>query len=578
MPLIETQPQSPTQSPKKMPLTLNFRVSNEVWFWVTIFVLIGFRFLLTWDMEVYKKFLIHDDALYISRAFHLLMDGTFGAYSNPILVKLPGFSFFLAAQTLTGLSYLENILLLYCCAGVYFLSAIKREIPNKPLLIIVFTLYLLNPITLSIEWYRIIRAPLSISLFIFILGAILFILQELHKDKLSFIHMGVLSVAFAFGLLVREDGVLLYLPVFILMCLVISNGKIRHSVKSLSGAIRLLTFILLPFILTWIGNTSARSFSEKHYGLRLIHDLTEGEFPKLIRVIRSVESKRDNRYVWVSQDRLASIRTAVPEAAPMIDRLPRPGPGTYPCTRFGLCTEWNNGHMVFWIKGAVFEETLGPTQSQAYFRQLSTAILAACQTGKLTCGKLDSGFFPPFEFRWTRALAQEAIRAVGSIFKPTLILPEGRPRTEHVPKDYLRMFQVITSDTHADNCTPAMGPACLPIQQSVFGPFKKILTSAFEILGPALLILGLCIFLFRLAWYDGQPITPLKWLTIILVAFSLTRWAALSYVAIYMGDLDERMYYSLYISGLLIFPFWIAGEFGAWRRPYHSNNFNFEHP
>src|SRR5512143_1663892 len=140
-----------------------------------------------------------------------------------------------------------------------------------------------------------------------------------------------------------------------------------------------------------------------------MHDFGEGEFPRLISAMRSLESKKDNRLVMITQEALGRLRAEVPRLAPVIDRLPRPGPGTYSCKRYGVCSEWANGWMLFWIKDAAFEAGLTPdaVSAQKFFRQARLDIERACGDGRLTCRDKGQGLMPRFELRWTRAYLKE---------------------------------------------------------------------------------------------------------------------------------------------------------------------------
>jgi hypothetical protein len=51
-------------------------------------------------------------------------------------------------------------------------------------------------------------------------------------------------------------------------------------------------------------NQSARAYVEAHYGLPILHDMSEGEFPRLMAAIRSVDSGPDNRLVMAPQETL----------------------------------------------------------------------------------------------------------------------------------------------------------------------------------------------------------------------------------------------------------------------------------
>jgi len=82
-------------------LNLEHSGHRLLWFWVTVFVLLKL-FLLS-GSAVQMVYSLHDDELYVSRAFHLLMDGRLGPYDSRLLEKLPGISLWLAGNRLLGI-------------------------------------------------------------------------------------------------------------------------------------------------------------------------------------------------------------------------------------------------------------------------------------------------------------------------------------------------------------------------------------------------------------------------------------------------------------------------------------------
>ena len=75
-------------------------------FWVAVFSLVGLKLYLVSGGAVQMIYAPHDDGLYVSRAFHLLTDGTLGPYDSRLLVKELGLSLWLAGARVLGLPYL----------------------------------------------------------------------------------------------------------------------------------------------------------------------------------------------------------------------------------------------------------------------------------------------------------------------------------------------------------------------------------------------------------------------------------------------------------------------------------------
>jgi len=591
--------------------------------WLGVTVLVLLKLLLVSGSAVAISYAPHDDSLYVSRAFHLLIDGSLGPYDGRLLVKLPGISLWLAGNRLLGIPYVLSISLLFALAGIYFISALKRYNVSQLLLLLVFGLYLFNPVTIDREWFRMMREPLSISLLVLMLGSMLFVLADLDEKRFSITYFTMLGVAFSFAVMVREEERLLYALLTMFVGLVLWKYWPIFRGLNLVSRSWVLAVVFLPFMLALAGNVAMRSYVERHYGAPLFYDFGEGEFPRLIAAIRSVESRKDNRHVMVTQEALGKIRIAVPMFAPVIDRLPAPSQTSFSCERFQVCSEWTNGYQLFWIKDAAFEAGLTPTLpgGQAYFRRVRLEIERACQEGRLKCRDRGQGLIPPFELRWTRAFLQEMTGVLHMMTMPRIAVVGTAPPTYSVDAELGRVYQMVTMthqyyselETNMDetwNNQPKdlylslkywlrypdvainqvfgvkaggeqMGaqahyqrhgqhegrvwqePAGGADQASGFvSPIEswkvQILIKSYEELGWVIEIFGALAFLLRLSLWRRAPLSPLMWVALMFTLFTGVRVLALSYVSVYIGRLDVRLFFSTYVVVLLMAPLIIA--------------------
>lgn len=603
---------------------MNIRPINKdcIWLlWLGVSALVVLKLLLVSGSAVPMTYSPHDDMLYLLRAFHLLTDGSLGKYNAQLLVKQPGISLWLAGVRMLGIPYLLSINLLYIFAGIYFILALKRYNANRLLLLLVFGLYLFNPVSIDHLWIHVTREPLSISLLVLVLGSMLFVLVHLSEKRLSVMHLSILAVVFTFAVMVREEDRLLYglLCIFVVVVLWLFWPVFRGlSWASRSGVIAL---VLLPFMLSFAGNFAMRSYVERHYGVPLINDFGDGEFPRLIAAIRSVESRKDNRHVMITQEALGKIRIAVPAFAPVIDRLPAPSQTSFSCERFKVCSEWTNGWEMFWIKDFSFVAGLTPTlpAGQAYFRNIRLEIERACQDGRLKCRDKGKGMFPPFELRWTRAFLQEMTGVVSMMTMPELHVAGAPPPTYSVDANLGRAYQMVTMTHHYDSelqankgegwgnqpkdlylslkywlqypdvaASPNFGvkaggnPLGAQIHYERHGQhegrvwqktavtdhvasfvspidsWKARILKLYEEFGFVLMMLGALAFLLRLCFWRNVPLSPLMWVALIFTLFTGLRVLAMSYVSVYMGGLDGRLFFSTYVVALLMAPLIVA--------------------
>lgn len=196
-----------------------------------------------------------------------------------------------------------------------------------------------------------------------------------------------------------------------------------------------------------------RSFISKHYGLPIIHEMDEGEFPKFIAAIRSIEVSKESRHVMVTQESLKKIQETVPRLIPMIERLPPPGPGSYSCARFNICDEWTNGWMLFWIKDAAFSAGLTPdlVSAQKFFHDARLEIQKACQNGQLRCRYNGEGLIPPFQVQWVMPFIKEGTEIVKMMIRPPIGVAGELPETFPVDDNYGRMYQFATMTHYFDS-------------------------------------------------------------------------------------------------------------------------------
>lgn len=597
---------------------------NNPYFCFLLAFLILVKLILIAGNPVQMAWAPHDDGLYMLRAFYLVMDGSMGPYDSKLLIKLPGISLWLAGTRSLGIPYMLSINLLFIMSGVYFVAALRRIGVNQLLALLVFSVYLFHPVTFHWQWFRVLREPLAVSMLVLMLGSMLFVLSYLRDGLLSIAHMGMFAIVFAFSLLLREEDRLLY-ALFIMFVLVIAlHLRTKWQDRSLKSRVGIMLILVAPLLFAVSGNTLTRMYVQHYYGVPLLYDFGEGEFPRLIAAIRSVESQQASRHVMVSQEALKKIRAEVPSFAPVIDRLPPPGPKSYSCERFKICDEWTNGWMLFWIKDAAFDAGLTPTlfDSQIYFLSIRRQIEQACAEGRLKCADKGSGIIPPFEWKWSQALLSEAAGVVQMMMMPRLGLVEPPSDIYPVSVDFGRAFQMITMTDRYDSQLQTLaaedvlwksfpqdihlslrywlkypdvamskdfGPlsdagklhamdhyqrhgqqegrvwqeneyrqATLFRFESMLEQWKPHMMAFGQKIGVGLELLGVLAFLIRLGIWRVAPPTPLVWVVTLFSLFTLIRVIAISYVSVYMGGLDDRLFFPTYVGAFLLAPLMIA--------------------
>jgi hypothetical protein len=526
-----------------------------LWFPVGLMVAIGLKLLLVGDLTVLIEYAPHDDGLYVVRAYHLLTSGDFGPYDARTLVKLPAMSFWLAGNRLVGIPYLWSINLLYAAAGLYFIAAARAAGAGKLLAFAAFVLYLFNPISMSDEWTRVMREPLSTILLVTMLASALFIVLRLKERRNPFAFLLVFALAFAFSLLLREEDALLY------SVLAMLGAAAWRTTRDTGGTRRKLTMIALviivPLLIAGAANFAARQFIEHHYGLPVLDDFTEGEFPGFLAAIRSIESRKDNRMVMVTQERLAKLLTEVPRLAPLIQRLPPPGPTTFSCQLYGVCTEWVNGWMPYFVKDAAAEAGFTPdlAAAQQFFRSARIDIERACAERRLKCRVNGSGLVPPFELRWTRAYLQELLTLLAMTAAPKPHFSEQPARFDG-DAAFSRIFQYVTLTSQSDVQNQAASKSLQTQSDNLRATCRRALGSIYQAIIPWFVFLVLIAFVVRVSRWHEMPPNLLALVISLFMAYALVRIVLLAYPSVFFGHFDNRLVFSthsmLLLAGLFL--------------------------
>jgi hypothetical protein len=543
---------------------------TELQFWIIVLFLALFKLALTSDLAMLLVYAPHDQSLYTFRAFHLLSGGHMGPYDGRLFVKLPGLSFWLAAVRLLGIPYLFSINLFYLLAGAYFLAALlHRTSFNKILLLGSFILYCFNPVTLDRQWFSVLREPLSICLLVMMLAAMLCILDNLSRGRFQLLHPLILGASFGFSLLVREEDRLLYVALFAFSLILIWYGRKTGYLSRRRNIAFLATIIMLPFLFAYTANAATRFYYSKWYGTPFLHDLGEGEFPKLIAAMRSVDLRKENRHVMITQEALGKLRQALPSLQPVIDRLPPPAMNSYSCERFNVCSEWTNGWMLFWIKDAAYDAGLTPdsVSAQRYFRQVRLDIEKACKDGRLTCRSTGSGLFPRPDMKWTKAYFQEAAATLAMMANPRLETIRYMPLTFPVSTDQGRMYQLVTMTHYYDTLLQVVkGREALRQayqKEDTGGPFlfksplrtwREHVIRWYRQFSPFLQIFALIGLIVRIALARDRALDAVILIAAIFLTLTLVRVAAMAYLSVYMGTLDPRLVFSTFVVANLLSP------------------------
>lgn len=564
-------------------------------FWILLGLISCLRLLLTSDLALTVNFSPHDDLLYASRAYHLLLGEAFGPYDSRLFSKVPGLSLWIAVIRYLGIPYLFSTHLLYLVAGILFVLALLRCGISRAMCLLVFSLYALNPVGFDWQWFRVLREPVSTPLLLLFFAGQIFILCSIKERSFPLLPALLLSIVFALSLLLREEDKILYFS-FALFAVVMAWKTFSQKERTKAVWLKFAVIVTLPVLFAQVAQWGLRSFVQKHYGLPLLYEMNEGEYPKLVAAIRSINIGKENRYVMIKQGVLSRLSDAFPRIRPLFTILPAPGSDNESCGRFAVCREWANGWMIFWLKDAIHFSGIvsDMASSQQFFSDLRLDIENACAQGTFQCTPRGKGLFPPFKLKWFRPWVQEWIDILYKMTQAPLRLQEAVPPVYATDVEVGRKFQLSTMTHHYDSLASseaneeshwqtysreryralkywishpeaaasksvveddraAFGARSLRVFKTPFGAWRKTIKDGYQALVLPMQLLGLIAMFLLFIWWQ-VPMTPLHIVALLFLALTLARSLIMAYVAIFIGHLDTRLFFSTYVLLMVFSP------------------------
>jgi hypothetical protein len=526
--------------------------------------LIGFKLFIVSDIAVHIRFSPIDDSLYVTRAYEFLSGNGWGNYDAYVLAKLPGISLWLAGSSLLGIPYLLGLNILYSLAGLLLVKEVAKLDVHKPILFVAYFIYLFNPITFSVGWALVMREALGTVITVMLLAVSLRILLSL-KNQLPMWSIIAWVLLFAFGQVLREEDRLLwvYLALFLGCFLFIQHRLQNRKFLFRFGLLMLVSAILSTSLVSY----GVRVYNQKYYGAPLMNDFNEGEFPKLMATLRSIESSVDNRLVMLPQEVIKKLIPIVPDFAPVLERLPSPGLQTFSCKLQGVCTEWSNGWMPWAVKKAAAEVGRTPTLSegQNYFKSIRNQVEALCDSGELRCRPNGDGILPPMQLRWFRAYLQSFVLLIEMATFPVVDIISNDDMPVNAARSLVEIYQQVTMTNVTQNPKPGDVPSEISKLQSQLR--TTIASFVFHFNG-LIILLGSIALVWRIVMYPGIKVGPLHMICAVFWTYSFVRLLALAYVAVFFGPFEPRIIFSTY-TGLGVLSIFAIWEFIQARNKYY---------
>lgn len=517
---------------------------SSVVFFLSIFGIILFRRILTSDLHLIVSGFSGDDGLYVKRAFHLLHGGSLGPYDAELLIKPPGFSFLLALIRCTGLSYLVALETILLISSLYLLFQVRASGVQRLWCTLLFFVLLINPVTLLSLWARIYREPLLYCSFIMLAASSIAWVRNLERGTTPLFHGVVFVLSFLMVLNNREED--LYFLWFYLISFAIAGWWYLPS----AGRKSVCLLVLCAFIMGRASTVFTRHWIEKKYGVHVLEEIFEGEYPKVMHALGMVGKQSPHPRHQISREALEAVRFEFPEYRFLLDPII--------AQHFGQMTyvQVNNAIRQRAVSAGYYSSA---RDAQQFYRTLREKIEEACRNGHFKCRTESSTFLPlPPKSEGYRYFFSEMVNnlhaclyglGVGSWF----LLPPGVVGVEN--ETTKREFEFIGREPVLNILGTGTALKIKPVTHTLVERTRNSVLFFYQRAGYLLLWLCIAAGLILLFFPVGGRSVPLGLFTISFTFYSFVRFVSFSYLSIFRELVARQFYVSygfLFVMGVII--------------------------
>jgi hypothetical protein len=371
----------------------------------------------------------HDDRLFVHFATNIVNGTWLGSYSCLTLAKGPMYSMWIAAMSEVGLPLLLAQQLLYICAGLMLILALRRIITNNVALVLVYSLYLFNPMTSGGCITRVIREGIYPALTILVVACMMGIVLRYRDRMFRLTAWAVgLGAALAAFWLTREEGMWL-LPGLLLLIAFTLVSLYRWAGISFEFVKRGLV-CFLPFLILLISLVSVSLINKRYYGTYAVVELQAAPFVAAYGALSRVHHPHWQRFVPVPKavrESVYQVSPAFRELKPDLEGAMGRGWAVHGKELVSGSGEIAGGWFMWALRNAaaLAGHHDSAASAEAYYRRLAREINAACEQGLLVCGPARRTLAPPFRSEYCGFIATSFQQGWGRLIGFTGFIPES---------------------------------------------------------------------------------------------------------------------------------------------------------
>lgn len=291
--------------------------------WLSALILLScaLRLILCSSLPIIALYAPHDDLLMVQLATQILTGSWLGPYTENTLVKGIVFPLFLSSANALGIPYLMLLTVFNLTACAVFTYGVSKVTQNRLVLAAVFLVLSWNPVFSAAETFqRIYRCSLTPAQSLLLIASwfLMYYYSGRSLKKMGF--WSVIAGIVTFSMMnCREDGIWILPFTVTVMILGISGAALhlrRHHITRRQAVCSAALFILPCFLLEG-GNLCISAVNRLHYGVFLVNELNQGEFPRMIKAIYTAAPEADDPsgYISVQRKEMERLYEASPTLA-----------------------------------------------------------------------------------------------------------------------------------------------------------------------------------------------------------------------------------------------------------------------
>jgi len=351
----------------------------------------------------------HDDRLFLNLASSLIQGEWLGTYNHMTLTKGPMYPMWLAFNFYIGLPLLFAQHLLYLCASLMLVIALKKVVTQSFILIFIYALVIFSPHMEVIT--RVVREGIYPALSILVLASSIGLYTNRFNRLIIFALWSIiLGIALTAFWLAREEGVWILPSVILVITYMIFSIYRTDQLSSLF--LKKIAICLLPFFILFGGLQWISIINKMYYNTYTVVEFKSESFLAAYGALSRVKHPNWKRYLPVPKE----VRHSIYKISPAFKELEYsleeqlkiwqiPG-----CRLYKICNDISGGWFMWALRDAVALAGYYKSGSTAehYYSRLANEINTACDNKQLDCLPQRVTMMPP--------LAQAHIKPVMKAF------------------------------------------------------------------------------------------------------------------------------------------------------------------